>query len=423
MNKYLAYLPPSDLLSCTLVSSIWEREARKYLLKTVSTVPIPCSQVSHYFVTSRTRGQSHTHLQLTSCHKQTCVGTLVAKLRTKNCLQNVTSLSMPWTFDQDWRQDIRILSNFPNLITLELYPCLDGSKHELKVEEGPPAQLVNFTLPSVSTLVWHLNYNHQLFAALDRRENPALPALLQTLPEVKHLSFFGQFSTLLSQSLSLLPGVSHFSSVAIQENALFDDDENRLIFFHLLSRPQLLLSRLEFSLFKNYGSPKYLDEVLAKLAFTLEHLTIRGVRQVRPRQNNCISVVMPALPRLQVFEVFVTPIEYEERRVLELRLKFGMGRNKGLNYATQFPSLRRLEVKSEQSQVRDVALAESCRQFLYGSFLPSRRQEICTTLRILDVQTPRTEEEKFASSSLLTELYARIRATFPNLQNLPRYKP
>lgn len=120
MARILSYLRSSDLLSCTRVSSVWEAEARKYLLKNTPTTPICCSNVDKYFATMATRGVSHSTLKLSTCSQESCLESLVTTLRGANCLQKVVSLATDWTPDVEWGQDFLLWTSFTAMTRLEL---------------------------------------------------------------------------------------------------------------------------------------------------------------------------------------------------------------------------------------------------------------------------------------------------------------
>lgn len=171
------------------------------------------------------------------------------------------------------------------------------------------------------------------------------------------------------------------------------------------------------------------DGILDKLSPSLEHLTIRGVRQFWP-EADLDPCTLPILPRMTVLEILFSP-ENEDpanlsRRglsIAELALKFAATPKSVLNYATQFPSLQRLEVGNEgvgspfgdQLFSNEDARLESY-QFVYNYFLPPF-QEPCTSHHLLIIPLPLQTEEKKR-----TELQDRVMATFPNVKYLGRYR-
>lgn len=167
---------------------------------------------------------------------------------------------------------------------------------------------------------------------------------------------------------------------------------------------------------------------------------------------------VPVLPKLRVFQILRSPSKsghdqlitcpHAERRVPGLELKFVTATpDQGIviNYAVQFPSLRRLEVGTEAKSLSSEGFwFESCITFLFGSFLPppSHEQRPCTSLRLFIIDTrPQRKLEKFkrqncdqcctfqsrrtrisSSLELRSQFYRRVGDTFPNIRNVARYR-
>lgn len=210
------------------------------------------------------------------------------------------------------------------------------------------------------------------------------------------------------------------------------------------------LTRLEFNLTKDYETPQSWENIVARVAPILEHLTIRGVRQVLPESvKNEGTLILPLLPKLRVLRFYISQNDVEPGRICKLRvfeliLKF-VTANPGqtLNYPTQFPSLLRLVVdkmKTESPSLSEGSWFERCLPFL-DSFLP--QQGPCQTLRLLDVPIPIriethwkmdkvcscsecspswTRSRSIAKERMRNGFFARVAATFPNAMNLGRYR-
>lgn len=166
VSRIIFYLSISDLLSCTGVNSIWEGEARKYLLK-YSTTPICCRKVRQYFDTMRHGGRHHANIKLITCHRMNCLATLVDTLRKENCLQNVTSLATDFARDVIRDQDFKLWALFVNLTTFEVLSCFCQEIAELGIHDIQryfrlPAQAYfrypgkRLAFPSVQKMIWHL---------------------------------------------------------------------------------------------------------------------------------------------------------------------------------------------------------------------------------------------------------------------------
>lgn len=269
---------------------------------------------------------------------------------------------MPWILDDHWSTDFQLCSNFPNLDILELRPC----RREYDADLDPTAfyQLgyfeAGFAFPSVSTLVWNMSIfniqdNWQLYSALS--ENPAVvPFLSKILPGLRTLKFFRtgiHFAGLLAQCLDHFPKISSLSILTDQDR--FTDNGMFPILLHL--PPHLTLTRLEFNVFLTLsGTWRAWNDVLAKLAPSLEHVTIRGVRIIWPNFDlrRC-TLLVPILPRLKVFEVYISKeLEWQfakvsKPRILELQLNLvpAAPEQDNLDYGTQFPVLSKLRFKNE----------------------------------------------------------------------------
>lgn len=415
MAKILSYLPPSDLLSCTRVSSVWEGEARKHLLKGVPTTPLCCSTVSQYFEAMSLRGQLHTHLELSLCSSPDCLSTLVAKLKETNSLQKVTSLTTHWISIEQWIYNFATCRLFTHLKTLELRPRLDQLNWDRRdfIWNPHPSRL---TLPSVQTFNCDLTDVSHIDMSLS-------PFLWNMIPKVATLRCYNAHGHFLDR-------------------------------IEALSRRNI--TRLEFSAQKSDW-----EDVLEEYAPTLEHLTITGVKNIASG-NGTRVLCLHTLPKLKVFQVRWSStkgeiwaqgnchlVHHPERGRLDLKLKFETAIDDlALDYATQFPSLVRLEVINEDKEKdMDEYAFETCVQFLYDSFLPppSATQGPCTTLRRLSIATPKTggtgTPEKWrglscgdcdflqlrrrlqTSLEVETEFYARMATTFPNMENMEAYKP
>lgn len=119
VHKIQSYLPPSDLLTCTEVSSTWEGEARKHIFKRVPSRPLCCSTVGDYF----NRGRPHSKLRLATCDSQNCFILLVAQLKKENAIRNVTSFKSDIHLIRRWGLNFKLGALFPNL-----------SEHDVKTE-------------------------------------------------------------------------------------------------------------------------------------------------------------------------------------------------------------------------------------------------------------------------------------------------
>lgn len=427
-------------------------------------VPLCCSKVDIYFDTMRPRRRRHAALKLSTCSKRDCLGILVDKLREENCLQKVTSLSTLWTPDKERGSDLQQLelwSLFENVQTLELRP---HSKIRCKIREqlrnGPGGEiLIPNPLTSVVTLIWKFpntmhstNWGRHVRALLA----PA-PIRSPTFPNVTTLKFWNVnrstniFPTLISRYRTSFPGIKSLSILNNREN------ENEFLWNNQLPHNQL--TRLEFNLLKDKS--RDWEIVLDNCALTLEHLDIRGVRNAGPEQKTT-SFTLPILPRLKSLKISRSPqhwrgvnpclCSHSERELLypELHLKFKTAaRDSSLDYPTQFPSLLRLEVGNETgSQLGDKIPSvgeddfETCLPFLYGSFLPppSSTRRPCTSLRLLivptlpesskkwrvqlcpDCSTPQFSRSRISGWEKEAELFARVVETFPNLDNIGRYR-
>lgn len=307
----------------------------------------------------------------------------------------------------------------------------------------------DFTLSSLSTLVWNLTNYDTVHVWNDLNRNPEfIPALLSIFCNVTHLKICNpelkHYSGLVSQCLTHLPKVTYFSCVTSPVSW-----ESTQILHGLLTLPQL--TRLEFNLSQGWGGDgvwEFWDRVLAKVAATLEHVTIRRVRQVGigARIEPCFTLLVPVLRRLKVFQIFVAGWNgrvLRERRKLELGLHFVPAfpeQGLVLNYATQFPALVRLEVGEEKgsslfeekiySRDEEEGWFETCLPFLSETFLPPLEwmEEPCTSLRVLMFPSPKEQEYRLGSEQGLSairslEFYERLKNVFPNCQNLGRYGP
>lgn len=471
MSRILSYLPPADLLSCTRVSSIWEGQARKFLLRGVSTRRLCCSTMIQY-LELMPQNRRHSHIQLVTCSKPNCLSTTVAKLSEANSLSNVTSLATSWTLDMKWGQDFSLWTHFPNLETLVLRPCC-GKKNITKLEEpivqtyfglGIDSYLAKYSqkpwsLPSVTTLIWrfehlpklHLNeatWTRSLLALLSPSRGVCILPNVTTLKSW-NLEFQPHiFSSFLLNSLPLFPGTTALSILNKRETM----DGANLLFLCLLlqltTRELWAVRRLEVNLTEDSfdGRNSGWDRFLEKCAPTLEHLTIRGVRN-KGKGNVSQILVLPIFQKLEVLKILrvVTPARNKSNAgVPELELRFASGPI--LNYLVQFPSLTRLEVGEERKgspfyedvEQSDNYWLESCLPFLYETFLRPG-QSPCETLRFLDIPTGsgqkwRVEEgedgilPKFKETgsscpwAVEAEFFDRVGKTFPNLKNLTRYK-
>lgn len=459
VEKILSYLPSSDLLSATLVNRLWEAEARKLLLNPIS---LACFNVDRYFDTRGPQPGSSASFILSFCDKPRCFKTMTQSFEDNDCSHKVTSVSMEWALNTRWVTDFQDISQFDNFKTLELTPTRRphvpyGHKNYTKF---PSARIdtatqevmgyLSFTLPSVSSLVWDLSsYNatadEDLTTALALPDFPAphargrtlIPSFMEMVPNVSRLEFrnFGgqPCHELVQNCLSLLPKVTQLICLTSKEKNAIDQITHHLKNLHL----PIILTRLEFNMFKHRGNWVSWDGVLVRLASSLKHLTIRGVRQVWPGfVPDLCTLLVPILPKLTVLEIAFSPgnvnpadlRRFCSQRVAELDLGFETATpdDVSLYYAAQFPMLRRLEIKSEpvgspfgnEATISDNAWIETCLRFLSSYFLPSPSVlGPCTSLRIL-VLPPSPPNVKQKSA----KFYERVMATFPNIKNLESYR-
>lgn len=434
---------------------MFETETRKYLL-----TPLYCSQVHNYFDDRNSQARPHPQFRLVICNEENCFSILLAKLREENCLQKVTSLAMDWTLDEDWLTQVEQWALFANLETLELRPsCKMGSPagDELqpifqsesdnfirKYTKRPGAKL---TFPLVRTLAWK-------FPKILVRPGNILQALLApkdilTFPNVTTLKFLdGTMSTLLSNCVTLFPKVKCLSILMTSQRKAPPIPEDFSV----------LLSKLEFNV--THENNQSWEAFLNKFAPSLEHLSIRVVKNVYRDELDCkiFTLTIPVLPRLKVLQIMQCPPQFRildpnlchnfVRGVPQLQLIFADAPYGSLDYVAQFPSLTRLEVGREGATSpfwdggippRDEFWFEICLQFLYYYFLPQLSTR-CETLRFLIIPAPdrigeswrlgRCPECKFQTRrggvsclwEMGAELVERLEESFPNLENLARYR-
>lgn len=405
VSGILAYLPASDLISCTRVNSVWEDEARKHL-NLAPTIQLCCSSVDQYFDTMDPRGHRHSTLKLSPCHKKDCLDTLVAKLTETNCLPKVTFLSTYW--DLDSKQPAQFLA-FCNLSTLEwrLRRCSNVAEFQhfvlrFLIKDQLTEQQPAFTLSSVKTLVWH--------GTLSMDED--------TLPKL----------------ISILPNVTAFTLWNVEKGPILAKLSSLFC-----SKSTIVLTRLEFNICR--GREQCWNGVLVSCAPILEHLSIRGVKDVTSGPwRQYTEIILPILPQLKEFRILRT----RTSDCVELKLRFVTATpERTLDYSTQFPALVRLELGLEEDSAIYNNLSKSAPDddwfetwlpFLYETFLPPT-QETCRTLRLLIIATPPrfktrscsecvdsepSEEESWKKQ--MSEFCERVKTTFPNLRNGGRYK-
>lgn len=209
------------------------------------------------------------------------------------------------------------------------------------------------------------------------------------------------------------------------------------------------LTNVEFTL----GDNSNWEMILKKQAPTLEQLVIRGIRNIVLDEDKLRSLTIPILPRLRVFRILRDPqfshgpCRHPEKFVPALELKFVTGHQNGvtLNYAAQFPNLHTLKVGQELKTSPFGRDGEECSwetwlQFLYETFL-SRGQGPCNSVRVLDLPIP---ERKWTPWKLVvcgecrasniratgtptsfeveTDFLSRVVTTFPNIDNMARYR-
>lgn len=192
MSHIFSYLSPSDLISCTGVSFLWEEEARKYLLNLAPTSDLCCSNVEEYLDTMAPRSHIHSHLKLVKCSQPDCLATLVTKLQETNSLGKVSSLVTGWTVDETWSQPFSSWALFQNLESLDLTLSTDDRSPTLKLLVEGDNHLAHrpeeFVFPSVKTLVFRIPRNRNVW--LEILLAVIGPTLLKTMPEVTTVKLF-----------------------------------------------------------------------------------------------------------------------------------------------------------------------------------------------------------------------------------------
>lgn len=418
-----------------------------------------CQQVDKYFEDMRHGSHCHSHIKLSTCDEDNCLLILVAKLREANCLQKVTSLSTRLVMGHGWSHDIGVWALFINLETLELRPCLAlefvkpqfnrraRAAYCLGMEDPSPGEL---SLSSVQTLVWHgINHISLRFGRVQKIAAEFFgtigPSLLKMFGNVKTLKFvdmdfylFHRYELLCSTHLHKVECLS------IRTLRRYSVPSNLAFPFHL--------TRIEFNM-----DTSHWDNILLKVAPTLEHLAIRALKTI---EYQPFILAVPILPRLKEFRLLWSPTEFKSLGQIfcnhskmvgpEVQLKFATAsQSRGLDYATQFPVLTRLQIGREEKALagekgfnvgNGIYWFEICVPFLTRNFL-SPRQGPCWTLRVFDIpKFPKTFETVRrlpgcgkcevvqlrrstlpSPEELEAQFYLKVGETFPNLENMATF--
>lgn len=281
----LAYLSRTDLLSCTRVSSVWEGEARKHLLKMGPTTSLCCQQVCQYL---EDMTKYHAYLFLTLCRKTDCLDTLLTQLTEANCLANVIHLSTDWDLRAEWGPQFQKLGLFFNLTNLVLRPECEPWEFNIEQLENRRMVTAQFkyltqnqsSFPSVQTLTWHeISGRRQDTVFFDQG------IILQMLAFFPNLNTFNMWNV-------KGPLLATLSAVCSTNNLLIN------------------ITELEFNICQ--GQERGWNTLLAKCAPILEHLSIRGVKNKLQFEDpdaylsRSVVLTVPVLPRLKTLQILRT---------------------------------------------------------------------------------------------------------------------
>ncbi|OXA64488.1 uncharacterized protein LOC110850358 [Folsomia candida] len=376
------FLPKSDLISCTLINSTWEQEARIPLL-VLSQFLIDPQNITHHQEISSVRGNSARNVGVVEFRNLSrggpCGNFISAHGHKVNRL--VTRLPPP---DVEWPQFFETLSNsFPNLTSVAFV------FNRLDYTDSPPSRTIFSKVKNLAIC----NYNPSDFEGtqqiLSTQLAPLFPNLValwcqRICPSVVR-SFLKFAPTLTILTLINIPLID-----PIQENTVN-------------------LTRLEIGLDSNPN--RFAQSVTAMLKIssgTLENLRLSRVPNIEPFVvQNCIQfiILFPILPRLRVFELvhndFATRLgdntNSQVTPAINLQFVRGSAETK-LPYAEQFPVLETLRVlkgaSSRNDKLTDQDFFEASMGFLYNSFLHSTNTK-CLTLKNLVIPFQEECGEKF----------------------------
>lgn len=408
-----------------------------------SALALCCTNVDNYLQVMRL---PHSALRLVTCCSQTCLSTLVAALAQTNCLQRVAFLSTEWTPLLTHGPELQLWSLFSHLKSLELR--LQFSP-ELLVHVRDPRQLPSArespSFPSVHHLSWRLP---ACFVDVNGRTPLTTilrpPSGLPIFPSVTNLNYHN-----VNYDIPIVREImSNISSTFPAVDAASFGNKGVVLDIGAMLVPQLLtLSRLEFCVGGNEGNQSW-ALVLTKFAPALVHLGVGGVSNVYGMDDHLRTLTLPRFPRLETFTIkrsrrYCVPKPYPRPGRGTMDLKFNY--DSELDYARQFPVLRRLEVAMETEertpsfQLSDENLYESCLEFLMNNFLPQDGPP-CESLKLLIIPLPTRSGDNWWHEQcgecgfpsfkrggihypveLEAEFYARVRRTWPRLRNLGTY--
>ncbi|OXA62689.1 uncharacterized protein LOC110842374 [Folsomia candida] len=352
----VTFLPKSDLISCTLINSTWEDEARLPLLF-LSQFILDAQNIAHHEEISTVRGNSARNIVVSEFPNLSREGPCGNFFSTHGhkVKRLETRLLQP---DVKWSQFFEILSNtFPNLTAVTLF--IDHTTPNYT--EFPPKIAV---FSKVKQLAIYMPSN---FMDEDRIRQSVVESFLNFAP------------TLTSLTLINIPLVG-----PIRENTV-------------------KLTRLEIGHDFIYNLlPPSITAMLKMSSATLVNLRFSRVSNIEPsvvRNYEQLLILFPILPKLRVFELVHN--DFSTRlggtmvtRAINLTFENGSAVTK-LPYAEQFPVLETLRVlkgvSSQNDKLTEQQFFEASVSFLYNSFLhPSNTP--CLSLRDLAIPDPEGEE-------------------------------
>ncbi|XP_035713818.1 uncharacterized protein LOC110855949 isoform X2 [Folsomia candida] len=379
-TNIVTFLPKSDLISCTLINSAWEQEARKRLLF-LSHFILDAENVAHHQEISSVRGNSARNIgvvEFPNLSREGPCGNFISTHGHKvNRLE--TRLLPP---DVTWPQYFETLSNsFPNLTSVVL--LIDNLDNT-----DSPQNRVFF--PKVKNLAIYTPWNFM-------KPQEILSTQLAPL--------FPNLVTLFCQRIrqSVVESFLHFSpnvtSLILINVPLFDPIRENTV----------KLTRLEIGHdYIHTLLPAGLTAMLKMSSGTLETLSLARVENIDPskvRNDKRLLVCFPILPKLRVFEIvhndFSTKLEGkvspQATPAINLKFEKGSAQTK-LPYAEQFPVLETLRfwkgASSRKEKLTEQEFFEGVVSFLYNSFLHSTNTP-CESLRDLAIPLKEDRDEKF----------------------------
>lgn len=393
----MAFLPKSDLLTCTRTNSMWEKEARLRLLAH-TRLRLTARNIQHHQDIVAVRGNCPKQLDLIrfrNLSREAAFADLIAKTGHNISHVNV-ALPLP---NPTSRQYLEHLANsFPMLTTLKLtlcprkfaiYPYLTKS----------PSNLPNFA--KLRKLVILSSSKRKGRAKVDFQFVQRIPDLVSLFPNLKSVScFFGGQSipeTLVNSFFLKLMSL-RIINIAIRTPNTPNVER---------------LTRLEVG---DYLRNRHLlSQVLNIVAKNLQYLKISEVNNSNVYPVTDIrfekEIVLPVMPNLKVFEFLQNSAVRRKKwksnvYTPHIGLKF-VGSSDADNdprivYGEQFPVLRKIKISTRdpneethcytasltpRNVLREQEFFETSVSFLFNSFI-HRSNSRCLTLKELDVAFP-----------------------------------